>query len=354
MNDSRPIRRSLLVAGSLAVGLVALAYVAVQRTPEPAGEPTADLASAPERSLPEADLGSPEPELPEWGGLVIQGDVEALTVLANGVPPRAILAEISDRLGFRMVIHTSLDPGRISIRAVAERIEAVLARILEDTPYAVHYGLGREGQGVLLARLVIGEPEVAVAVGREERDRTGEDSGKRLSEERKRAKNEEREARRADKLAREGPRGPKRELSRAEWHQVRAERDYRQQVRYAETLEALDDPDPAQRSFSVFSLDATDPGELIYLGEALSMDPDPLVREEAASQLGFGEASAVLPLLRMALEDPSSDVLLTVLDSIAFLGDPSIIRDLRPLLEHPEEVVRDEARDTIDFLEPSS
>jgi hypothetical protein len=56
----------------------------------------------------------------------------------------------------------------------------------------------------------------------------------------------------------------------------------------------------------------------------------------------------------MALEDPSSDVLLAAMDSAAFVGDPSIIRDLMPLLEHPEAAVRDEARETIDFLESSS
>jgi hypothetical protein len=35
------------------------------------------------------------------------------------------------------------------------------------------------------------------------------------------------------------------------------------------------------------------------------------------------------------------------------VGDPSIIRDLLPLLEHSEAAVRDEARDTIDFLKSS-
>jgi HEAT repeat protein len=236
---------------------------------------------------------------------------------------------------------------------VAERIEAVLARILADTPYAVHYELSGRGRGVLLARLVIGEPEVKVAVGRKGRERTGGDSDGLTREERKRLKNEDREARRADKVAREESRGPKRELSDAEWRRAHEERLFRQQVRREENLLALDDLDPAEREFGVFSLDATDPGDLIYLGEALRMDPNPLVREEAASQLGFGEPSAVLPLLRMALEDPSSDVLLAALDSIGFVGDPSIIRDLMPLLEHPEAAIRDEVRGLIDFLESS-
>lgn len=359
MSTSHPIRRSVKIALVLAaLGVAFLAYVGLQRAPETAEEPPSPAVTAhpPEPSRAEADseLAPPELELPEWGGLVVQGDAGALTLLVNGVPPRAILAEISDHLDFGMSIHVPLDERRISLQAVEERLEAVLARILRDTPYALYYEASEEGRDVALARLVIGEPEVRVAVAPDRR----EDRRALTPEERKNLeaiRDEERQARRAEKLARRearlAERGPRAKPSAAETRQALQARALRQQERHQETLAALDDPDPEERSFAVFSLDATDRGDLIYIGEALTKDPDPLVREEAARQLAFGETSAVLPLLRKALEDPSNDVVLAAIDSIGFAGDPSIIPDLEPLLQHQNGVVQDEAQDTIEFFQ---
>jgi HEAT repeat protein len=74
------------------------------------------------------------------------------------------------------------------------------------------------------------------------------------------------------------------------------------------------------------------------------------VRSEAARRLQFGDTAAV-PLLRDALADPDPIVVAEAIDSLKFLGDPSVIPDLAPLLDHADSQVRREAEAAIRRLE---
>jgi len=339
---SRPIRWPVLLSAAVAlVGVVALAYLAVWRSPGPAA-PAKDLAGPQSAAygLDRPPPASEMPAMPERGGLVILGDADALTVLANELPPRTIVAEIGDHLDLGIALHARLDDRRISLQAVQERLGSVLVRLLGETPYSLHY------DGDVLVRLEIGVRGSPAAV--QARNDPGRPPGELegLSPEEAAWIQEERD-READRpQERRAPR-----QSEAERRRFLEGRAQRQQLRDQENLLALQDPDPKERGNVVRVLDAENPEELPYLETALVNDPDPYVREEAARQLGFGEPAEVMPMLRQALHDPESEVVLAALDSIGFVGDRSVVRDLRPLLKHSNELVRDEARDTIEFLE---
>jgi HEAT repeat protein len=87
------------------------------------------------------------------------------------------------------------------------------------------------------------------------------------------------------------------------------------------------------------------------LGKLLADDPNAEVRAAAASQLSDSDSLSSINSLLTALNDPSTEVIVEALDSLLFVGDETIIPSIEPLLDHPEEIVRETARDTIDFLE---
>ena len=67
------------------------------------------------------------------------------------------------------------------------------------------------------------------------------------------------------------------------------------------------------------------------------------VRQDPAPVDGFR-------LLR-SLGDDEPEVVIAALDALEFAGDETLVPDLEPLLEHPDERVREAAAEAIDFLQ---
>jgi HEAT repeat protein len=78
------------------------------------------------------------------------------------------------------------------------------------------------------------------------------------------------------------------------------------------------------------------------------------VRARAAQTLGeaSGDDEAVAAnALVAALRDPEIPVVLAALESLEWVGDETLISELRPLLDHPSAEVRERAAETITGLE---
>ena len=86
------------------------------------------------------------------------------------------------------------------------------------------------------------------------------------------------------------------------------------------------------------------------LADALSHDPDPRVRAEAANQLGYADSIGAVRALLRALKDSDPTVVAAAVESLGFTADDSVIPDLEPLLQHPDAQVREQAKRVIEFL----
>ena len=83
----------------------------------------------------------------------------------------------------------------------------------------------------------------------------------------------------------------------------------------------------------------------------LVRDSDPQVRIAAAEQLADSDSFAAVTGLLDALQDTSPRVIIAVLESLELNGDESIVPEIEPLLEHPDEDVREAAAIAIEMLE---
>jgi HEAT repeat protein len=70
----------------------------------------------------------------------------------------------------------------------------------------------------------------------------------------------------------------------------------------------------------------------------------------AARRLGFGDAARVTPALTAALSDPDPDVVVEVIEALAFVGEPDAIASLEALSEHESPAVRAAVQDAIEVL----
>jgi HEAT repeat protein len=131
-----------------------------------------------------------------------------------------------------------------------------------------------------------------------------------------------------------------------------AERRERRERLADEYYAQLDDEDPAVRAEAAEGLTADD-SNIPALSELAANDPDFRVRAAAVSALGGADAgdSLALGALIGALGDPDPEVLVPALEGLQWVADSSVIPEITPLLDHPNEDVRDTAGITIDLLE---
>lgn len=118
-----------------------------------------------------------------------------------------------------------------------------------------------------------------------------------------------------------------------------------------EAVRNLEDGRLEARVDAAESLYPDDEG-IAALTAAVTDDPEPAVRVAAAESLGHAlEDPAALAGLLRALDDPDPEVVVAALDSIEFVGDHTVIRELQFLLEHPNAEVREATVDAIGWLE---
>jgi hypothetical protein len=279
-------------------------------------EPRARRAEPPSPALPEP--GSVRVSLSEWG----------VTVRANQASRRMILAELERSAGFRL----KFAPGTrleelVTIDAVDVSLEEVFKSLLEGGPYALYFGVAASGERVL-EQVAVGDfsatdvaaPDLA-AKAPAKSDWISNRARKRTS------RNIER-----DPIA-------------------QAERLERLERRREENFSQLDDDDPTIRAEAAEGLRADDETIPALTDLALN-DPDAGVRKAALSALSDApqEDTAARGALLGALSDPDPQVVIVALDSIEWIGDASMIPDIRPLLQHPNAGVRDATIVTISFL----
>jgi HEAT repeat protein len=126
--------------------------------------------------------------------------------------------------------------------------------------------------------------------------------------------------------------------------------DLEREEELALAVEALRDPDPAERSDAVLDIDPAGRG-LPYLLEVLSDDLDPEVRIAVVSQLANAESPEVIAGLVSALNDRDPEVVLEAIDALEFSADHAVIGSLEKLLQHRDPDVREAAEDAIERLE---
>jgi len=270
----------------------------------------------------------PSPALPEPGSVLVSLSEWGVTVRANQASRRVILAELERGAGFRL----KFAPGirleeRVTIDTVDAPLEVVLGNLLGGGPYALYFGVAESGER-LLEQVAVGDfsgadvpaPELAARISA----RAGRDSDRAR----------ERSSRKVD-------RDPIAEAERLE----RLER------RREENLSRIDDDDPAVRADAAEGLPA-DEETIPALTDLALNDSEADVRKAALSALSDAdqEDTAARGALLGALSDPDPQVVIIALDSIEWIGDASMIPEIKPLLQDPNADVRSAAQITIDFL----
>jgi len=114
----------------------------------------------------------------------------------------------------------------------------------------------------------------------------------------------------------------------------------------------LDPEVSAERVYDTQRLDA-DGDDLDTLLNTLASDPDPAVRVAAADLLAETERSEAIDGLLQALGDPSPEVVVQALETLALVGTRDIIPAIEPLLDSADEEIREAAEDTKYFVDDS-
>jgi hypothetical protein len=114
--------------------------------------------------------------------------------------------------------------------------------------------------------------------------------------------------------------------------------------------ETVDPEDSERRVDEVWRLDAAG-DDLDALLDTLARDPDPAVRVAAADLLAESERRPAIDGLLRALDDPSREVVLQVLETLSLVGGADIVPAIEPLLSDDDPEIREAAEDTLYFVE---
>ncbi len=118
-------------------------------------------------------------------------------------------------------------------------------------------------------------------------------------------------------------------------------------------LSLLVDPSTEVRADAAERIEATGIA-LDYLAQLLTTDPSPEVRIAATYALENSEDPRAVDVLIQGLTNENPDVLVEIIDSLAFFGDRRAVPYLQPLLDHPNEDVREAAEAALETLSPAS
>lgn len=228
----------------------------------------------------------------EPGGLEVRFERGVLTVRSNRVPRGRVLSEVARVLRCRLALNLPEDD-LVSL-SIEEPLEMALARLSRGLPYATTYEGPREH---VLVELRVGAPQAQEA----ERAVSSANTVQAAPLDSIRVPTIPSSAPTVSE-----PRSPLEELANDE-----LDHDARRSA--------------AQRIPPVGTGASS-------LAQALSHDPDPRVRETAATQLGGGSGYATIDALLQGLRDEDPGVAHAALKSLQDIGDPSIIDALQAIL----------------------
>jgi hypothetical protein len=278
------------------------------------------------------------PALPDAGAIFVEVTERGVTALANAASRIEVLQRLEGAVGFQLVLRKSGEDRPISVRVADSALEAVLAQVLTGVPYQLRYEVDEAQGGHSLAVVGVGSVRSGLASAEEREQRRLESRQRGRDAIARRRQQQDEEDRRVEALSPE-----ERERLRQEAMEARREHE-------AQVTRDLESPDSWVRADAARQIEAEGDG-ITRLSQILADDPNAEVRAAAASQLSDSDSAGSINSLLTALNDPSTIVILEALDSLLFAGNETIIPSIEPLLDHPEEIVREAAGDTIDFLE---
>ncbi|MEE3330839.1 MAG: HEAT repeat domain-containing protein [Myxococcota bacterium] len=217
---------------------------------------------------------------------------------ADSTPRLELLERLSQSEGFRIAGPTD-GLGVTTASIEAQSVEAVLAALLHDVPFSLHYRVEGAGPLVGLAEVELWPYEAPsrgeVASSEDASDSAPSAAGR---------------ARRTDvELAKKVSRGvPLTTHETRERFEVR--RAYQESAR-AIALRDFESEDGDVRHAALPFLDAERPVDAQRLSHLALDDPDPRVRLEAVEQLSFGDPRVAIPILREAMLDSDEPVATT-------------------------------------------
>jgi len=85
----------------------------------------------------------------------------------------------------------------------------------------------------------------------------------------------------------------------------------------------------------------------------LASDPDPAVRVAAADLLAESKRGEAIDGLLLALGDPSREVVLQALETLALVGEREVVPSIEPLLDNSDPEIRKAAEETLYFVDDS-
>lgn len=299
------------------------------------GDDPGDTAAkpAPRPTSPAAEVESPRLEA---GDHRIAITSRTVRIDANRAELGAVLDELGRRMGIDVEAAPSVLSSRVEVAAESDRLAGVLPSLLSGLDYGVStaYVDGPDsatrvvritvGQGLSIAGASAGAASARTRAGSlDEYDEEGEDE-------------DEDEYDASDVLD---------ELY--EWDDD--VEDAYTRMSLADRLSLMERGSREERINAIRATDPDGPG-LQAMVRVVERDGDPLVRTAAAAQLEDTADFAGVRALIVALSDSDVRVVRAAIESLEFAGDETVVRHLEPLLSHPNEGVRDDAAEAIEFL----
>jgi hypothetical protein len=246
------------------------------------------------------------------GDLIIEISASGVVIMASGVSQEAILRDLARREGFEILT------AGVAWESVSQTIQAVnlhtaLVELLKTHPYQIIYEYDQDRQTDTLTRVLVGEPG---------------------------ALRESLQTAAGNVVITSGIRSIGQLPGSAEASLPEEERVYLQQ---------LLDPSAEVREEAADNIDPIGIA-LDYLATLVTSDPSPEVRIAAVYTLEDSKDPRAMDALIMALQDQNPEVLAEVIDALAHQNNRRAIPYLMPLLEHPDEDVRDAAESALDEL----
>ena len=291
-----------------------LALAACDRS-EKAKAPNAPAASA---------AKAPAPEPPGAADLVVEVKDGRVTILCQGSPRGLVLERLSRDAGFELV--GDLDSQPVTLNLQDQPMEVVLPPLLSGSSYRAEWRWKPEPARSTLAKLEIGEGNIAGVTTAQPKNKIGEALRERIRALREKKPDEK---------------------ARADAAHRREERARTQ----ADALEELRSSNPEMRMEAAADIEPEGPA-LPPLLDALANDPDPRVRAKIAEQLGDAEGCTTALALANATGDPDPNVRKQTWAGLEMLCDESMLTQLQSKCAHETDAgVQEACRSTLEICE---
>ena len=267
------------------------------------------------------------PPLPARGEVTLEPSGDTLTLLANQAPRGRVLRKLKQLRDFELILaEPKAARGAVTLRLAGVSVEDAIVSTLSGVSFSLHYAVA--DMLSLVDRVTIGD--------------AGVEAGATAATAKDLRRAKRKELRR--KLARSREEKANEQAAPSE-----EERSRQREEAAAELERGLTSPDARTRAAAVETLDEENVPELL---DHLGNDRSPDVRAAAAQALGALAATrANTSALVAALGDPDPQVVMAALDSLQWLDDPSVIPDVKGVLDHPDSDVRALAAETVDWLD---